>query len=61
MGDAVNLASRICDIAKGGQVLISGETVREIRENGDEEPKVRDLPPVKVRGKKNPVKVFEVI
>jgi adenylate cyclase len=61
MGDAVNLASRICDIAKGGQVLVSEETVKEISEEGDQAPKVRDLPPVKVRGKKNPVKVFEVI
>ncbi|MFC1654724.1 adenylate/guanylate cyclase domain-containing protein, partial [Myxococcota bacterium] len=61
MGDAVNLASRICDLASGGQVLLTGETVKEIRENGDQPPRVRDLPPVKVRGKKNPVDVFEVI
>jgi adenylate cyclase len=61
MGDAVNLASRICDLASGGQVLVSEETVKEIAEDGGEPPKVRDLPPVKVRGKANPVKVFEVI
>jgi adenylate cyclase len=61
MGDAVNLASRICDLARGGQVLVSGETIKEIRENGDQPPRVRDLPPVEVKGKKDPVKVFEVI
>jgi adenylate cyclase len=61
MGDAVNLASRICDLAQGGQVLISEETVKEITEDGDEPPSVRDLPPVEVKGKKNPMKIFEIV
>jgi len=61
MGDAVNLASRICDLASGGQVLVSEETVKEIEEDGGEPPPVRDLPPVEVKGKKDPVKVYEVI
>jgi adenylate cyclase len=59
MGDAVNLASRVCDLAKGGQVLITQATVRKMAEEEDEPPKVRALPPVKVRGKKNAVKVYE--
>jgi adenylate cyclase len=61
MGDAVNLASRICDLAKGGQVLLSEATVREMTAIEDHPPKVHALPPVKVRGKKNPVKVYEVL
>ena len=61
MGDTVNLASRICDLAQGGQVLVSEETVKEIEEDGGEPPQVKDLPPVKVKGKQDPVKVYEVI
>ncbi|MGD0129304.1 MAG: adenylate/guanylate cyclase domain-containing protein [Terriglobia bacterium] len=55
IGDAVNLASRLCAHAAGGQVLISESTFREIGS-----PALR-LESIKVKGKAAPVEVFEVL
>jgi adenylate cyclase len=57
IGDAVNLASRLCSMAKPGQVVISAATL----EKGGDGFEVRALPPTKVKGKEHPVPVFEVL
>lgn len=56
IGDEVNVASRFCGEAKGGQILISEETMKRITGRID----TRELS-VTVKGKKGELKVFEVI
>jgi adenylate cyclase len=57
IGDTVNTASRLCAVAKAGQILISENTFRQ--SNGffaaDE------LTPVRVKGKFKPIRVFSVL
>ena len=55
IGDAVNLASRLCAHASGGQVLISESTFREIGS-----PALR-LDSIRVKGKAAPVEVYEIL
>jgi adenylate cyclase len=55
IGDAVNLASRLCAHAAGGQILISESTFREIGS-----PALR-LESIRVKGKTAPVEVFEIL
>ena len=55
IGDPVNLASRLCAHASGGQVLISEFTFREIGS-----PALR-LESIKVKGKAAPVEVYEIL
>ena len=57
IGDNVNLASRLCDAAKGGQVLISEATYRLVVDAVD----ARPLPPLRVQGKSQPVQAYEVL
>jgi len=56
VGDSVNLASRIQDLTKdvGAEVLVSGATVRRLREPGALEP----LPAVRVKGRAADVEVY---
>lgn len=56
IGDNVNLASRLEGLTKAGQVLISESTMAMVRGLVD----ATELPPAKVKGKQNAVKVFEV-
>ena len=55
IGDAVNLASRLCAHAAGGQVLISKSTFREIGS-----PALR-LESIRVKGKAAPIEVYEIL
>ena len=57
IGDNMNLASRICGVARGGQVLISQATYQLIRQDvvGHE------LAPVWVKGKAQPVQLYKVV
>jgi class 3 adenylate cyclase len=55
-GDAVNVAARLEQSAKPGQVLVSERTVRASRGF-----RFRDLGPVEVRGKGAPVSVYELL
>ena len=55
IGDAVNLASRLCAHAAGGQVLISESTFREIGS-----PALR-LESIRVKGKAAPIEVYEIL
>jgi adenylate cyclase len=57
IGDAVNLASRLCANAAGGQILISESTFSAI--NGGFP--ARRLESLRVKGKAAPVEVYEVL
>jgi len=57
IGDVVNVASRLCAAAAPDQILVSAETREEI---GEELP-MRKLDPIKVKGKSEPIQIFEVL
>ncbi|MBF0191457.1 MAG: tetratricopeptide repeat protein [Magnetococcales bacterium] len=57
MGDTVNLAARLESLAKHGQTFVSGYTYNLTRQHFEF---VRH-DPIKVKGKKDPVAVYEVI
>jgi len=57
IGDVVNVASRLCAAAAPDQILVSANTQAEF---GNELP-TRKLDPVKVKGKTEPIQVFEVL
>ncbi|MFC1791481.1 adenylate/guanylate cyclase domain-containing protein [Gemmatimonadota bacterium] len=57
IGDAMNVASRIVDLAKPDEVLVSEETFRRIRDRIAATP----LPPARVKGKAEELKVYRVI
>jgi len=56
IGDAVNLASRLCGAAPGGEVWISDQTY----EQGKEEISAKALEPQYFKGKKEAVPVYQV-
>lgn len=58
LGDATNLASRICDVARAGEILIS-ETTLERLGSAPEWP-VEELEPVPIKGKRRPVRLFDL-
>ncbi len=57
IGDTVNIASRFSGVAKGGQILITKETLGGLTPDM----KYAELPPVTVKGKTVELKVFEVL
>jgi len=57
IGDVVNVASRLCAAASPDQILVSANTHAEF---GGELP-TRRLEPVKVKGKAEPIQVYEVL
>ncbi len=57
IGDVVNVASRLCAAAAPDQILVSANTHTEF---GGELP-TRKLEPVKVKGKAEPIQVYEVL
>ncbi len=56
IGDTVNTASRLCSAAKPGQIVISDSTRRCVANLAD----VVELPPIKAKGKQEPVTAFNV-
>jgi len=56
IGDDVNLASRLQSIAPGGAIFISETTYEEVKDYVE----VIPLPPVKVKGKTEPVKIYQL-
>jgi adenylate cyclase len=58
-GDAVNLAARLASIAKGGQTLVSAETVELL--SPALRARTRDQDAHTVRGKQNDIRTFELI
>jgi adenylate cyclase len=57
IGDAVNLASRICSVAPGGEVWIGPETYQQVLDAVE----VETLPPQTFKGKAEPVTVYRVL
>jgi class 3 adenylate cyclase/tetratricopeptide (TPR) repeat protein len=57
VGDTVNLAARLGDVAKSGAIYVGPETYRYTREDFD----FRKLPPVALKGKERPVEAYEVL
>jgi adenylate cyclase len=59
IGDTVNLASRLQDLTKeyGVSILISGATQSRVKDVC----RVRPLGPVEVRGRRQPVDLYEVV
>lgn len=56
IGDTVNTASRLMSNAAGGQILISQSTAEELGDGFD----LQRLPPLMVKGRSEPVQVFNV-
>ncbi len=57
IGDTVNLASRLCSNAAGGQILVSDSTFRQL---GGALPAER-LDPIRVKGKAEPVEIYQLL
>jgi adenylate cyclase len=57
IGDNVNTAARLYNVAKGGQTIISEYTYNEVKDHFI----VNELTPVSVKGKTLPLRNFEVI
>ena len=57
IGDDVNVASRLYNVAAGGQIIVSESTWREVQNLFE----VRELEPVTVKGKSAPLRNFEVL
>jgi adenylate cyclase len=57
IGDAVNLASRLCSNAAAGQILVSESTYSQL--NG--EIPAQRLEPIRVKGKEAPVELYEIL
>jgi adenylate cyclase len=57
LGDTVNVASRFSGVAKGGQILITKETLAGL----GPDVKYRELPPVSIKGKAAEIEIFEVL
>ncbi len=57
IGDAVNLASRLEDYSKPGQVLVGPSTYHATRQDFE----YREIGPVELKGKRKPVSVFELL
>jgi adenylate cyclase len=56
IGDAMNVASRLVNIASPGEIILSESTYRYVRDRVD----ATALPPVKVKGKAEELRVFRV-
>ncbi len=62
MGDAVNLAARVCDLAQPGQMLATEAAFEDARAVAEgRRLKVRPLPAAQVRGRTRPVNVVEIL
>jgi len=57
IGDNVNTAARLYNVAKGGQIIISESTYEEIKDRFI----VNELAPVSVKGKTLPLRNFEIV
>jgi class 3 adenylate cyclase/CHASE2 domain-containing sensor protein len=56
IGDNVNVAARLYNVAKGGEIIISETTYEECKDIVD----VDELEPVAVKGKVAPIKIYNV-
>ena len=58
LGDTVNLGARLCSHAGRRQILISSKTQDRIKDK--DWIKTKKLEPIKVKGKTDPIPIFEV-
>jgi adenylate cyclase len=56
IGDTVNTASRLCSVAKPGQILISENTFEQVRDQFH----TIELEPLLFKGKASHLKIFSV-
>jgi len=61
IGDEVNVASRLQELAKGGQILITRSVFDAVSPIGNTSFSFKEFGTLKVKGKKNMVEIFEVI
>ena len=59
IGDSVNLASRLCSVAKADEIIVSDTVWKHVK--GNKNLKCKKLNPVKVKGKLKPVEIKEVL
>jgi adenylate cyclase len=57
IGDAVNVAARLCSLAGGGEILVGASTAERAAQAGWHS---ESLPPVKLKGKAQPVPLYRV-
>jgi len=57
IGDTVNTGARLCSVAKAGEVIISEETYGRVSEHFE----CIELPPARVKGKANALRIFNVV
>jgi len=57
IGDTVNTGARLCSLAKAGEIIISAATLAQLGNLFD----VIELPPTQVKGKAQPLKVYNVV
>ena len=57
IGDTVNVTSRLSDLARAGQILITKDTLACM----GTDIKYRELPPAEVKGKSGKLKLFEIL
>ena len=57
IGDPVNTASRLCSIARPGEIIVSETTLQRIAHRVEAQP----LPPTKVKGKDEPLQIYNVV
>jgi adenylate cyclase len=57
IGDTVNVASRLCQRARAGELLFSQTFKRSLDEHGMDVGAL-ELPPMTLRGRKNPIDIF---
>ncbi|MSP63597.1 MAG: FHA domain-containing protein [Myxococcales bacterium] len=57
IGDPVNTASRLCSIAKAGEIIISATTMSRVASRVE----YQVLPPTKVKGKVDALQIFNVV
>jgi len=57
IGDAVNTASRLCSIAKPGEIILSESAMRRVAEHVD----AVTMAPVRLKGKENEQQVYNVV
>ena len=57
IGDAVNTASRLCSVAKAGEIILSDSTMRRVVEHVD----YQDMPAVRLKGKEQEQKIYNVV
>ena len=57
IGDTVNTGARLCSVAKAGEVIISHNTFQHLGDGFE----CIELPPVQVKGKAQPLRIYSVI